>query len=147
MTDPARPWWRPSPRALAIGWTLALLAGVSIPGSELPSFGLLSRDKLLHLVGFGVFALLWLRVAPGRPGRVLAAGVLFGAFTEVYQGLMPLGRFADGADFVADALGAGLGVLVGLALGRRGWLGFGAPRDAPSDAAASNSGGARGSRT
>jgi hypothetical protein len=99
-------------RSLALGWTLAILVGCSLPGNALPSSILLSFDKVLHLVAFAGFGWLWLRAAPRAALTILLSGLLFAVGTEVYQHLMPIGRFFDPLDALADALGliAGLGV-------------------------------------
>jgi len=116
-----------SPRlrfALALGWTLAIVAGCSIPGDAFPQLTLLSQDKLLHLAAFAGFALLWARVFPDAGGRILLGGIALGLATEVYQHLMPIGRFFDPFDALADTVG------LLLALGARHiWL-----RVAPSRA-------------
>jgi len=65
-------------------------------------------DKIIHLVLFlacGLSsALAWQATA-----RVMVGLLLYGATTELLQGIIP-GRGASIADFMADALGAGLGI-------------------------------------
>lgn len=106
-------------RWLTLGWALFIVAVCSIPGSEMPDFALFSYDKLGH---FGVFAILgglaylgW----PERIGWVLTAGVAFSWLTELYQGLMPIGRFADPYDALADMAGFFVGWLALRWYGRR----------------------------
>jgi len=80
------------------------------------------RDKLAH---FGAYAVLGFLLAHGqhRAGIALlwaiVLGWLFGAFDEMYQGLVP-GRTPAFADWVADALGVLAGVTT-YHLGRRWW--------------------------
>ena len=99
---------------LALAWMLVLLAGLSIPGSNLPQVAFELADKVVHVVAFGVLGWLWMRALSGsdlrRAALTLAVGVGFGVATEVYQGLMPIGRSFDPLDAVADAVGVLLAI-------------------------------------
>ena len=108
---------------LAVLWTAAILGGLSLPPSSLsPVQTLLSFDKLIHAVLFGVFGLLWMRVlcppdAAGaalrrRGGQLFAAGGLFAGGTEVYQHVIPVRRMSDPYDALADAVGLLIGILL-----------------------------------
>jgi VanZ family protein len=55
--------------------------------------------------------LLW-RLLGHRAWQVLLAGVLYGFFLEVYQGVMPINRSFEIADGLADTVGTVIGVLV-----------------------------------
>jgi uncharacterized membrane protein len=111
-------------RWLAVLWTAAILGGLSLPPSSLsPAQTLLSFDKLIHAVLFGVFGLLWMRVlcppdAAGeaslrwRGGQLLGMGVLFAGGTEVYQQIIPVRRMSDPYDALADAVGLLIGILL-----------------------------------
>ena len=101
-------------------WTLGIAVGCALPGRALPESVLLSFDKLLHLVAFLGFAVLWLRVAPRAVGRVLAWGLAFGVLIEVYQHLAPVGRRFDPLDVLADAAGLAVGLAVYAVVRRRG---------------------------
>ena len=101
-------------RALAVLWTLAILAGCSIPGRDLPSVGLPSFDKLVHALLFAGFGVLWLRALGGplrrRVAWVLGTGAAYAVLTEFYQGLLPFERSPDPWDALANLIGLGLGV-------------------------------------
>ena len=110
---------------LAVFWTAAILGGLSLPPSSLsPVQTLLSFDKLIHAVLFGVFGLLWMRVLcpPAVAGRgtvlrwrggpLLGVGVLFAGGTEVYQHVIPVRRMSDPYDALADAVGLLIGILL-----------------------------------
>lgn len=105
-------------RALAIFWTLAILAGCSIPGRDLPSVGVPSFDKLVHVLMFAGFGVLWLRALSGavrrRAAWVVGTGAAYAVLTEFYQGLLPFERSPDPMDALANLIGLGLGVA--------GWL-------------------------
>lgn len=112
MTDFFRRLLRPLP--LAIGWTLVLFAGLSIPTDSLASAApLFSADKLVHIALFGIFGFLWLRVRAARSEErlrktyavVWAGGLAFAIATELYQHVLPLGRQGDPYDVLANAGG------------------------------------------
>ena len=100
----------------AAAWTLAILALCSIPGNELPNVSIASVDKIGHFSMFAAFGWLWMHAlrieVPARLRWVFAAGLTYAVLTEVYQGLMPLGREPDVWDVVANAIGlvTGLGL-------------------------------------
>ncbi len=103
-------------RALALGWTLAIVAALSIPGENLPELPPIGFDKLIHVGIFAVFGWLWMAALDAplrvRTRRVLAAGLLFAALSEVYQGTLIPGRIGDPFDVVANALGLLAAVLL-----------------------------------
>ena len=108
--------------AAAIAWTIVILALCSIPGQDLPQVQVLSADKIAHFTLFAAFAWLWMN-SLALPVRmrfaiVFACGLAYAVLTEVYQGLIPIGREPDIWDSAANAAG----LLVGSALwwsGRR----------------------------
>ncbi len=110
-----------TPTRLAVLWTVAVLAACSVPGSQIapPEALPFAFDKWVHAGMFLGFGLLWVRARPQRVGQVLAAGVAFGIGIEIWQGLLPIGRFPDPLDAVADVVGLVVGVGLAVALGRR----------------------------
>ena len=75
--------------------------------------GVHNGDKVLHLATYAFLAL----CAPWRfqwriPLVVLGFLVLLGGLLEVGQGILSTGRSAEIADACANAVGAGLGVLI-----------------------------------
>lgn len=118
MTDRSRnPWLGP---AAAVVWTMAILALCSIPGRDLPEVDIISIDKIGHFAMFAGFGWLWMRALPRRTRRsvavVFVAGLAYAILTEVYQGVIPIGREPDLWDAVANA--AGLIVGIGLSSAR-----------------------------
>jgi VanZ family protein len=114
--------------ALALLWAAVIFA-VSSSSNPFPFVprGLLSQDKLIHAVVYGVLGAL-VRVALGgtrlRPGVALlvalAAAAIYGASDEFHQMYVP-NREASSLDLAADAIGALLGAVVaGVALRRQG---------------------------
>ena len=97
-------------RGLALLWTLAAAVALGLPGQSLPEAPVLAFDKVVHLVLFAVFGILWLRAYPRSGWVVLTAGLVFGLSAEIYQHLMPINRTFSLADFAADGLGLALGL-------------------------------------
>src|ERR1019366_196465 len=77
-----------------------------------------NTDKVVHFAMFAVVAALWMRVRPegaaGRawPAKILVAGVLLAAGTELAQGISIIERDCDLYDGLADS--AGVAVAVGI---------------------------------
>jgi len=103
---------------------LALLGAVFLASHQpLPVHLPGPSDKLVHAAVFGLLALLWfLALRPGR--QVVTAAVLafllataWGALDEIHQAFVP-GRHADLLDLLADAVGAGVGIVVALSWAR-----------------------------
>lgn len=100
--------------AAAIGWTIVMIIGSSIPSSS-RTVPLFAYDKIFHLIEYAIFSILWggyLRLALGVRGwrAVLLAiliGTVCGALDELYQG--QVGRSTDPKDWMADTAGAILG--------------------------------------
>lgn len=95
-------------------WVAVILIGTSWPGVSLGPDEL-SLDKLAHFVAYAVLAALMLRAtrtpAAGRTAvLVLCCVSAFGFVDEVHQAFIP-NRSMSFADWVADTLGAVVGVL------------------------------------
>lgn len=122
-TAPAqRPRWRVLLVLLlgAISW----LALVPNPPQQLST----GWDKSNHLLAFGAlaFTAVWaLWPEPRQWGRLVAAGLAYGAAIELLQGLLPP-RSCDWRDLIADGVGLALGLAV--AAGVRALARHGGPR-------------------
>lgn len=89
--------------AAVIAWTSLL------PPDDLPSTAMVS-DKVLHLLGYAILGSL--AVLSGlRWGVALVAATAFGLVLEVAQGVLGYRSF-EGADLLADAVGALAGSLI-----------------------------------
>lgn len=109
---------------LAVYW-LGIFAATHLPQAALPQTNL--GDKTEHFIAYGLLAFLmtaWLRLTRSRRRGVgllvLAVCIAYAAADELTQPIV--NRFADFRDFLADAVGAGLGVLVGMFTFRRAGL-------------------------
>lgn len=110
-------------RYVAVLWTLLILLGCWLPPSILarsghaetggPIMGFIPRDKFVHTVMFAGFGALWMAALPPRRRvlKVVAAGLLLAAATELGQELPLVNRDANLPDAIAD----GVGVLIGVA--------------------------------
>lgn len=84
------------------------------PAPPRPSVDLFAWDKFQHAAAYGLLALLWGNFLVTCRGcrrwcwaMAFAGAVGFGAFVEVAQGVLTVGRSAEFGDLVADAVGAG----------------------------------------
>lgn len=100
----------------ALLWAAVILAATSIPGRSLPTAAV-GVDKLVHLGSYGVLGLLVGRARNGAARGVhwgtvrwALALALFGLLDEWHQDLIP-GRFSDRHDWIADVVGATLGLV------------------------------------
>jgi VanZ family protein len=104
--------------AVALFWSVALLYFTLVPSPPKIS-GLFGWDKLQHAVSLGTLAYfvshlcLEFRVARLRScvGGFVAA-TMFGGLIEILQGCFTATRTAEILDFVADAFGAFMAVLI-----------------------------------
>jgi len=108
-------------RSLLIFFCLAILAGSSIPGDQIPKGFQLTPDKLIHCVEYfilGVLIYRWL-LSEFSFNKIhlfvlftLLIGSAFGALDENYQRLTP-GRTPDIWDWVLDTIGVLLASMAG----------------------------------
>lgn len=100
---------RKAARLVAVGWTLFIIVMLSIPGRDLPDVDAIQIDKIMHFVVFAVLGWLWLlafgKREKGTVWLVIAGGILFAIFSEIYQGMLPFDRSPDPYDAAADSLG------------------------------------------
>lgn len=109
--------YRAKARSIAIAWTLFIIGGCLAPARTIPEVGGPLADKWTHFVMFSLFVFLWLCTRPGWNGRRFAGLLLlaaaFGATIELLQGwLVFLGRSMELLDWVADLIGASLGLVL-----------------------------------
>lgn len=84
-----------------------------LPAQRMPQLGV--SDKLEHTVAYALLAF-WFASVVARWDYVfmMLALVALGGGIEIAQGLMKMGREADIRDFIADCIGAGIGLLLAL---------------------------------
>ena len=103
---------RPKTTWLAVAWTLIVFGICWTPRTMMPvaedlpkPFLLQHLDKVVHFGAFAVFGLAWIAAAPGRAGRVTAAGVAAAVLSELGQATPLVNRDAEWGDGLADVLG------------------------------------------
>jgi len=84
-----------------------------LPAERLPQLGI--WDKAEHALAFGLLAF-WFASVVARWDYLfmMLALVALGGGIEIAQGLMKMGREADIRDFIADCVGAGLGLALAM---------------------------------
>lgn len=82
-----------------------------LPGSFLPPQTFNIWDKAQHAGAFLLLSLMALLVFPKRTGTVVCGMLLYGAAIEVAQSATGW-RYGDWQDFLADAVGVGIGFAV-----------------------------------
>ena len=110
------------PLRAALVWAAVILVLCLTPGSALPTWewaDLISLDKLIHAVIFGILMVLLLKGFVGQPPAsplfknavtiALVATILYGCSMELLQQIPGLGRRGDVLDVIANTVGA-LGV-------------------------------------
>ncbi len=111
------PWRRVSAFLPPLAY-MALISWLSSLPLPLPFPGVPYRDKVVHVIEYGILGLLSARalrvgVPAMRPSRALITAAVmtavFGYFDELHQAFVP-GRDASVEDLAADAIGALLGV-------------------------------------
>ncbi|GAB3763168.1 hypothetical protein GCM10028817_42320 [Spirosoma pomorum] len=101
----------------AIGWTIIMFIGCSWPTEKLPDEVVSISDKGMHIAIFAPFAVLW-RFAGKSWQWTLLAGLVFGLFIEIWQGITPFNRSFDLIDAVADGIGTAVGLGLAWLAGR-----------------------------
>lgn len=100
--------------------SLVLMAALFAVGSQLGAAGMFRApwDKFAHLGYFMAMTLLLLKALPGRAWLCVGIALLVGAADELYQMRLP-GRESGVDDWLADAAGAALALLLYRAIGVR----------------------------
>lgn len=103
----------------AILWTLFIASSCLLPASAFRQFtfdSLFEIDKVVHLVLYFVFVVLWAISFPEQFSKrqkiILGAiSISYGVLIEVLQSVMALGRAYDIDDIIANTIGCILGLL------------------------------------
>ncbi len=109
---PAR--WRPFLMGAMLGLALLIAVAMLVPAQVMPQPA--GSDKLHHMLAFGALSVPAVMLYPARIIVVVMGVIVFGGALELAQPLT--GRFAEGADLVADGIGALVGGGIGLIVNR-----------------------------
>ncbi len=107
-------------------WIMIILVLVGVPGNYFPEvisfWKWLNPDKIIHLLIFGILTILLIRGFRKQYSFIflrsyskqiaLIFGIFFGLLTEVLQIFVFTGRNGNVYDFIANALGCLLGLLI-----------------------------------
>lgn len=113
---------RLSPRHLSMWLPVVLWMGLifgvsSVPSHRLPPMRFTLGDKVAHACAYAVGGFLMSRAMP-HPLAAIAVACAYGASDEWHQSMVR-GRESDLADWIADCVGAVLGVAIHRALTRK----------------------------
>jgi len=107
-----RYWW-----GLGVVLVVAAIVVCLVPVQEVPSSFELN-DKVSHMAGHGALALYFAGLVPRRSWwKIFLFLLVMGSCIEFAQYQMQWGRNGDPRDIIANAVGAGLGLLLG-------WIGL-----------------------
>jgi len=87
---------------------------IPIPKLPFPEFSL--SDKSLHFIAYFIMSVMWLRLGFLESNKIIwnyCLLVLFTAIiTEILQGILPIGRYFELADMIANCIGILFGVII-----------------------------------
>lgn len=105
----------------AILWTLFIATSCLLPASAFKNFtfdSLLELDKLIHLILFFVFVILWALALEQRSAFtfnkkiiLLVIAIVYGIFIEYIQSVTHYGRSYELGDVIANTIGSIIGVV------------------------------------
>lgn len=104
-------------RRACFALVLVISLGIFLaPSSAVPT-GPTGFDKVVHIGSFVALSYTIVLAGVSRP-RAVVILLIYGAFTEVTQTLLPVDRSGSVSDWVSDAAGIAIGIALGLALRR-----------------------------
>ena len=103
-------------KIITISYTALIICVSLIPIPQLPFPEFSLSDKLLHLIAYFIMTVMWLRLGFLESNKIkwnYFSLVLFTALiTEILQGILPIGRYFEIADMVANCIGILLGFII-----------------------------------
>lgn len=100
--------------SMALAVVIALLSLMPVDLSRTPP--VIGIDKIFHFVAYAALVFPVVVTRPRRWVWAVASAIAFGGVIEIVQA--QVGREADWADVLANALGAGIGAWAGIAIHR-----------------------------
>jgi len=94
---------------------LIILSIIPVPDLGLPKFKVFELDKLVHFIMYLFFAIIWGLKTENfsqKKIKILIYSVLFGLSLEIFQHILPFGRYFDWGDFLANSIGVLFGVFI-----------------------------------
>ncbi len=105
--------------------TIVILVGTLFPAKQLTKINIWDYDKIGHFLMFAawtfLFGLVRAVLKKKKPNLVMVfcLGLFYGLLIEVLQFILPTNRSPELYDFIADALGSGIAVLLLIPLFKR----------------------------
>jgi glycopeptide antibiotics resistance protein len=94
---------------------IVIISLIPIPDFPIPEFKLFELDKFIHLSMYYVMSIMWIRLdyfnENSFPFKSLLLVFIIASLTEFLQGVLPIGRYSDWADFIANSTGILIGIL------------------------------------
>jgi len=102
---------------IAVCYTLVLIFFSLTPNPDFgfPKFQLFEIDKLVHFIMYFSLTILWYFAAENffnSNFKLLLFALLFGLVLEIFQHILPFGRYFDLADLLANSLGVIFGIII-----------------------------------
>ncbi len=98
--------------------TIVILVLTLYPSNKLPKFNIWDYDKIGHFLMFAAWTFLFgivravLKQKKPNLFMVFSLGLFYGLLIEILQFILPTNRSPELYDFIADALGSGLAILL-----------------------------------
>ena len=102
---------------ITVYYTLFLIILSLIPVTDLgfPKFQLFEIDKVVHFVMYFSLTMLWCFASKNfyrSNFKLLLFAIFFGSVLEIFQHILPFGRYFDLGDLLANSLGAIFGIII-----------------------------------
>ena len=106
-------------KKLTILYTLSifLVSIIPIPKLPFPEFVLFEWDKFFHLCAYLIMAIMWIRLGFLETGDLkwnyIRIVIFVAIITEFCQGFLPIGRYFEIADIIANMTGIIIAIFLG----------------------------------
>ena len=94
---------------------LIILSLIPVPDLGLPKFQLFEIDKLVHFIMYFSLTMLWCFASENfyrSNFKLILFAIFFGFVLEIFQHILPFGRYFDLGDLVANSLGVIFGIFI-----------------------------------
>ena len=94
---------------------LIILSLIPVPDLGLPKFQLFEIDKLAHFVMYFSLTIFWCLASKSfykSNFKLLLFTISLGFVLEIFQHILPFGRYFDLADLLANTLGVIFGIII-----------------------------------
>ena len=94
---------------------LIIISLIPVPDLSFPKFQLFEIDKLVHFIMYFSLTILWYLAYESfykSNFKLLLSTIFFGFVLEIFQHILPFGRYFDFGDFLANSLGVIFGIII-----------------------------------